>query len=287
MIKIAVISGKGGTGKTMVSAALADINADSQILADCDVDAANLELLLKPTGIKTEPYIGLDSALINSTQCIECGICYDHCRFGAIIKKTDGFSVDPVRCEGCGVCEYVCPENAITMVKLKNGEIYTSETDKGMLIHARLSPGSGTSGLLINEVKKRALAVKPPASWLLVDGPPGTGCPLISTLSGIDVVLIVTEPSVSALHDLRRVINVAKRFNPKIMVILNRFDLQDNLRAKIEEFCISESIPIVGRIPFDTEVIRAVRSGIPVTRLSCPASEALIPIWENIKMELV
>lgn len=287
MIKLAVISGKGGTGKTMVSAALADINIDSQILADCDVDAANLELLLNPKLIKTEPYVGLESAIINPEICVECGICYDHCRFGAIVKNSNGFFVNPIHCEGCGVCEFVCPEDAIEMKKLKNGEIYTSETDKGVLIHARLSPGSGTSGLLISEVKKRAMAVKPLADWFLVDGPPGTGCPLISTLSGMDVVLIVTEPSVSALHDLRRVINVARKFDPKIMVVLNRFDLQDNLRVQIEEFCVEKSIPIVGRIPFDTEVIRAVRAGIPVTRLSCPASEAILPIWDNIKTELV
>lgn len=286
MIRIAVISGKGGTGKTMVTSALADSNTRRQVLADCDVDAANLELLLSPTRLTTEPFNGLDVARIDPTLCIGCGICVNTCAFGAISMKDECAGVHPIHCEGCGLCCYVCPEGAALMERRVAGEIYTSATEWGALVHARLFPGSGTSGLLVHEVKKRALTIDPSAEILLVDGPPGIGCPLISTVSGMNAVLIVTEPSVSALHDAKRLVTVCRRFNLRILMLINRFDLLDQITGEIESYAGEEKIPIVGKIPFDPAVVTAVRQGIPITRADSPASRAFITVWDQIRSEL-
>ncbi|HQN91712.1 MAG TPA: 4Fe-4S binding protein, partial [Methanoculleus sp.] len=176
MIRLAVVSGKGGTGKTMVAAALADISGVPQVLTDCDVDAANLELLFEPRRITTEEFLGLKAARIDPAVCRDCGICADHCRFRAIVRRNDAWEVDPLHCEGCAVCAYVCPTGAARMEPRPSGEIYTSATDRGSLAHARLFPGSGNSGLLVTEVKKRAESLADGADLLLADGPPGIGC---------------------------------------------------------------------------------------------------------------
>jgi MinD superfamily P-loop ATPase len=286
MIRIAVISGKGGTGKTMVTCALADTNTRKQVLADCDVDAANLELLLSPTRLTTEPFAGLDVARIDPDRCSGCGICVNTCAFGAIKMDNERAEVSLFHCEGCGLCCFVCPEGAAVMEKRVCGEIYTSSTPYGPLVHARLFPGSGTSGLLVHEVKKRALTIDPSAEVLLVDGPPGIGCPLISTISGMDAVLIVTEPSVSALHDCKRLVTVCRRFDLSILLLINRFDLLDEITSEIEAYAEEEGIAIVGKIPFDSAVVRAVRQGIPITRADSPASKAISIVWEEIRSEL-
>jgi len=286
MIKLAVISGKGGTGKTMVTAALADLNQRSQVLADCDVDAANLQLLFQSQMISREPFHGLESAIIDASQCRACGLCQELCRFGAI-HNGGVYQVDRMHCEGCGVCENQCPEGAITMAKVQNGELFVSETEKGTLVHARLFPGSGTSGLLVHKVKQKAEEMTPHPSWILVDGPPGTGCPLISTVSGMDAVLIVTEPSVSALHDLRRVVTVCRRFGPRIMVLINRYDLETDVCQQIHDYCDGQGLRVIAQLPFDPQVIEAVRKGMPITRFDSPAGKALLPIWEDINSELV
>lgn len=286
MIRITVISGKGGTGKTMVASALADTNTSRQILADCDVDAANLELMLSAKKLTKEPFYGLDIAEIDPGICVSCGICRDNCAFDAIGVRDEHYSVSPIHCEGCGLCAHLCPEGAVVMQRRICGEIYTSTTCCGPLVHARLFPGSGTSGLLVHEVKKRALTIDPSAEMLLVDGPPGTGCPLISTISGMHAVLIVTEPSVSALHDLKRLVTVCRRFDPRMLLLINRFDLLMEITHEIEIYAAEEGIPIVGRIPFDPAVVQAVRKGIPVTRTDSPASQALSTVWERIRSEL-
>ncbi|HPD52270.1 MAG TPA: ATP-binding protein, partial [Methanoculleus sp.] len=251
MIRLAVVSGKGGTGKTMVAAALADISGVPQVLADCDVDAANLELLFEPRRITTEEYLGLEAARIDTAVCRDCGICADHCRFGAIVRRNDAWEVDPLHCEGCAVCTYVCPTGAARMEPRPSGEIYTSATDRGSLAHARLFPGSGNSGLLVTEVKKRAESLADGADLLLADGPPGIGCPLIATVGGMDAVLIVTEPGVSALHDIERLVTVCRRFGVRIFAAINRFDLAEDICARIEDYCRREEIVVAGEIPFD------------------------------------
>jgi MinD superfamily P-loop ATPase len=275
VIRLAVVSGKGGTGKTMVAAALADIGEVPQVLADCDVDAANLALLFPLRRISTEEFQGIEVSRIDPDLCRDCGICADLCRFGAIVRRDDAWTVDPLHCEGCGVCAYTCPVGAIQMEPHTCGEIYTSMTDRGNLTHARLFPGSGNSGLLVTEVKKRAVALSEGADLMLADGPPGIGCPLIATISGMDAVLVVTEPGISALHDLSRLVTVCRRFGVRIFVVINRFDLADDICREIEDYCAKENLTVVGKIPFDPAVVAAVRVGRPVTRGDSPAAEAL------------
>ena len=282
MIRLAVVSGKGGTGKTMVAAALADISGVPQVLADCDVDAANLALLLAPRRLTTEEFRGMEVARIDTDLCRDCGICADRCRFGAIVRRDGAWTVEPLHCEGCGVCAYACPMGAIRMEAHVCGEIYTSATDRGNLAHARLFPGSGNSGLLVTEVKKRAVALSEGADLMLADGPPGIGCPLIATVSGMDAVLVVTEPGISALHDLARLVTVCRRFGVRIFVVINRFDLAEDICREIEDYCAKENLTVAGKIPFDPAVVAAVREGRPVTRGDSPAAEALREIRESL-----
>lgn len=287
MIRLAVISGKGGTGKTMITAALAHIVQGSLVLADCDVDAANLELILSPTLIRTEPFMGMKTAVIDPALCVRCGECGEHCRFNAIEYLADTCQVKTLRCEGCAVCTYVCPASAVTMQPLQTGEIKYSETSLGHLVHAQLVPGAGNSGLLVHAVKKTALERDGTRDRFIIDGPPGTGCPLISTISGVDAVLVVTEPSVSGLHDLRRVVAVCRQFRPRIFVAINRFDLDAFQAGEIDAWCRGENIPLIGEIPFDSAVIQSVRDGIPVTREgTSPAAQAIQRLAANIEQEL-
>lgn len=287
MIRVAVISGKGGTGKTMITAALAQLLPGSLVLADCDVDAANLELLLCPGLIQTEPFMGMKNAVIDPACCNQCGECMEHCRFGAIGYDGDQYRVNPIRCEGCAVCVHVCPI-AITMQPRQTGEVMYSDTERGHLVHARLVPGAGNSGLLVHAVKKTAMERDRNCDLFLIDGPPGTGCPLISTISGVDIVLIVTEPSVSGLHDLKRVVAVCRQFRPRVLVAINRFDLEHTLTQAIQTWCSEENIPVIGKIPFDPAVIESVRNGVPVTQAgTSPAAEAIQMLASNLEQELM
>jgi MinD superfamily P-loop ATPase len=286
MIRIAVISGKGGTGKTMITAALSQLLHGSLVFADCDVDAANLELLLSPKIIRTEPFMGMKTAVIDPALCTQCGECMEHCRFDAIERDGDAYRVSPLRCEGCAVCVHICPI-AITMQPRQTGEVMYSASKRGHLVHARLVPGAGNSGLLVHAVKKMAMEQDRNCDRFLIDGPPGTGCPLISTISGVDFVLIVTEPSVSGLHDLKRVVAVCRQFRPRILVAINRFDLEESQTETIRLWCSEENIPIIGKIPFDPAVIASVRMGVPVTRADpSPAAQAIQILASNLEQEL-
>jgi MinD superfamily P-loop ATPase len=284
--KLAVISGKGGTGKTMITAALATLIDRDLLLADCDVDAANLELLFSPKREETIPYYGMKVASIDQDTCVQCGSCIDHCRFDAISFTNGTYLVDPTKCEGCAVCTIVCPVKATSMVKRVNGEIFFSSTSEGPMAHARLEPGSGTTGLLVGEVKKLALDRGEGCRAFLIDGPPGIGCPLIASVSGVDAVLIVTEPSLSGLHDLERVARVAEGFGVDIFVAINRSTLEETVTRQIEDACRDRGIPVVGKIPFDETVIRAIRAGKPVTAYECPATIAIREMWDRLAREL-
>ncbi len=287
MIRLAVISGKGGTGKTMITAALSRLLPGTIVLADCDVDAANLELLLSPGIIRTDPFMGMKAAVIDPATCVLCGNCREHCRFDAVPWQDDAYSIDTLRCEGCAVCTVVCPAAAVSLQPRQTGTIRYSETERGHLVHAQLEPGAGNSGLLVHAVKKTALERDGDCDLFLIDGPPGTGCPVISAISGVDAVLVVTEASVSGLHDLERVVAVSRTFRPRILVAVNRCDLDPARMNGIMEYCSREKIPLIGKIPFDPAVIAAVRSGIPVTEAGpSPAAEAIQILAANLTQEL-
>ena len=287
MIRLAIISGKGGTGKTMITAALSRLLRGSMVLADCDVDAANLELLINPLILNTVPFMGMKAAVIDPALCVQCGGCEAACRFGAVDRDGDNYSISPLHCEGCAVCTIVCPAGAITMKPRQSGEIKYSQTARGHLVHAGLVPGAGNSGLLVHAVKKTALDRDGACDLFLIDGPPGTGCPLISAISGVDAALIVTEPSVSGIHDLKRVIAVCRQFHTRIFVAVNRFDLDTEQEEEIESWCSLENIPLVGKIPFDPAVIESVRKGVPITESgSSPATQAIQTLAANLEKEL-
>jgi MinD superfamily P-loop ATPase len=286
MKRLAVISGKGGTGKTMVTGGLATLIPGNLVLADCDVDAANLELILAPEIQSDEPYYGLKVACIDQDTCIQCGECSERCRFGAIDSHDGIYEVDPMKCEGCAVCTVVCPVDAVSMHTRVNGRIFVSSTDFGTLAHARLEPGSGTTGLLVSEVKKRIPVDKAENGYMLIDGPPGIGCPLIATVSGVDAVLIVTEPSISGLHDLQRLIRVCEAFHVEMYVVINKYTLADTVSQEIERYCNEQGIRVVGKIPFDPTVIESVRARKPITRYATPAADALKAMWEQLEAAL-
>ncbi len=283
MMQVAVLSGKGGTGKTVLTGALAEFLPGKKVFADCDVEAANLALILSPRERARIPFFGLKKATIEKKSCVACGLCAHACRFGAIRNGIDGsFYVDPVRCEGCGVCAGVCPERAIVLRKKQDGEIICADTDLGPLVYAELSPGSGNSGLLVHEVKKEAQKEVRDHDLLLIDGPPGIGCPVISTMSGIDTVVIVTEPSIAAMHDLKRLVMVSRGFSLSLCAIINRADLHGGYAQTIERFCADEGISLLGKVPFDPTVQDAVSKGVPVTRFGCPATAAFREIAANL-----
>jgi len=287
MIRLAVISGKGGTGKTVITAALAHLLPGSHVLADCDVDAANLGILLATRLIRREPFFGMQAAVIDPALCTQCGECREVCRFHAVNPGKDSFSVNSTRCEGCAVCVQACPAGAIRMEPRACGEICLSGTAVGNLAHGRLFPGAGNSGLLVHAVKKMALEDDCGSDLFLVDGPPGTGCPLMSTVTGMDSVLVVTEPSVSGLHDLKRVVTVARQFTNRIFVSINKFDLDESLTRAIETWCQEEGTKVLGKIPFDPAVIEAVRNCMPVTHVSSfPGAQAMQALASRLDQEL-
>ncbi len=246
--EVAVISGKGGTGKTTVCAALGLI-ADEIVMADCDVDAPDLHIPLNPSNRLTTEFIGGKVAVVDYDLCTDCGLCEKACRFNAIT----GSKIDPIACEGCGVCEIVCPENAIQMVDRQSGNLFDSDTRVGRMAHAKLLPGEGNSGKLVTEVRKLAskIASDNGISTVLIDGSPGIGCPVIATVTGIKLGIIVTEPTLSGIHDMERVNELLGKFKIKATVIINKFDLNMENTEDIERYCKANDIEILGKIKFD------------------------------------
>ncbi len=290
LYELVVLSGKGGTGKTSVTASLAALSGGRAILADCDVDAANLELVLGPTLRERGPFSGGRRAIVDATRCTGCGKCAELCRFEAIELSTapDGHRlalIDPPACEGCGVCERFCPAGAISMQPVDGGAWFLSDTRHGPLVHARLTPGLGNSGKLATLVRERAKreaqALKRPL--VLVDGPPGVGCPVIATLTGASQVLAVTEPTPSGEHDLLRLLELCRHFRIPAWVCLNKCDLYPELASRIETMAADFGASVVGRIPFDPAVTAAQRAALPVVEHGDgPAARALVQLWERL-----
>jgi len=282
MKELTVISGKGGTGKTTIAAAFASL-AENAVIADCDVDAADMHLILKPEILKTMEFTGLKVAVIDESLCIKCGICRDACRFDSISSE---ITIDPYECEGCGVCEYVCPEGAIRMVERKAGEAYSSTTRFGPMAHARLGIGEEASGKLVSVVRENAkkLAKKYGTDLIIIDGPPGTGCSVIASITGVDMVLVVTEPTLSGIHDLERVVEVAGYFNIPAAVCINKYDINEENSKRIESYCKDNGIEVVGKLPYDDTPTKAMMVEKTVTEYSDgDFANRVKSLWENVK----
>ena len=285
MKQLTVISGKGGTGKTSITAAFASL-AENAVFADCDVDAADLHLILKPNVKKTMDFHGLKIASINRNVCTICKNCYDHCRFNAI---DEDINVIKESCEGCGVCEYICPVDAIKMIDRDSGFSYISETRFGPMAHAMLKTAEEASGKLVTVVRNNAkkLAEGKKKDLIIIDGPPGIGCPVISSISGVDLVLIVTEPTLSAIHDLERILGVAYHFKIPAVVCINKCDINLDNTEKIEHYCKNNNIDIVGKLPYDTIVTEAMIHEKTVVEYSKGNfSNMIIDMWNNMRGRL-
>jgi len=288
MKELVVISGKGGTGKTTVVGAFA-VLAQGKVIADCDVDAADLHLILGPEVQKTIAYEGSELATIDEGLCTGCGECRKACRFDAVLEKDGKFRIDSLACEGCGACAHACPVGAIELKPRLSGWIHVSRTPYGTLVHGELRPGEEASGKLVAQVKMRAreLARLEGARLLLIDGSPGIGCPVIASLSGAHAALVVTEPSVSALHDLVRVVEVARHFRTRVFLAINKADLSPDLSERIGAYAEGEGLALLGRIPYDEGVIRAQAAGRPVVEDGVgPAAVALRALWEGVASHL-
>ena len=265
MKEVVVLSGKGGTGKTSIVGSLAAL-AEDKVLADCDVDAADLHLLLSPSERMRNEFWSGQVAHIDEDKCTECGLCQELCRFNAI----KDFRVDAVSCEGCGFCSHVCPVEAITMSETMAGYWFVSDTRYGPLVHARLGVAQENSGKLVAVVRQQAkqIAEEQGLDYIISDGPPGIGCPVISSLSGAGLALLVTEPSLSGIHDLERVLGVCRHFGVPAMVCINKYDLNEENTRQIEAQCLSQGVEVAGRIPFDNVVTESIVQGVPVVEYS-------------------
>jgi MinD superfamily P-loop ATPase len=281
MKEVVVLSGKGGTGKTSIVASLASL-AKSKVMVDCDVDAADLYLLLQPVTQQRQEFWSGQKAVIDIDRCTRCGICQEVCRFDAV---TDEFQIDPISCEGCGFCGQVCPEEAITMRENLSGHWFISETRYGPLVHARLGVAQENSGKLVALVRQEAklIAQKRGLDYIISDGPPGTGCPVISSISGVDLAVIVTEPTLSGMHDLDRVIGVCHYFTVPVIVGINKYDLNEDNSHQIESYCQSQGIDVAARIPFDNVVTEALVHGLPVVEYSPnKISREIERLWQAV-----
>jgi len=283
--EVVILSGKGGTGKTSVVGSFAAL-AKSKVLADCDVDAADLHLLLKPVIRQNHEFWSGQVAVIDEEKCTQCGLCQEVCHFAAI----DDFKADPVACESCGCCFHICPEEAITMKETLSEQWFISDTKYGSLVHARLGIAQENSGKLVALVRQQAkkIAEKQEFDYIISDGPPGIGCPVISSLSGANLALLVTEPTLSGIHDLERVLDVCHHFGIPALVCVNKYDLNEDNTRQIEDYCLSQRVEVAGKVPFDNIVTEALVQGLPVVEYSQgKVAQEIERLWQTITRVLL
>jgi len=285
MKEAVILSGKGGTGKTSIVGSFAAL-AKRKVLADCDVDAADLHLLLSPSVKQESEFWSGRVACIDEDTCTQCDLCRELCRFDAI----KDFKVDPLACEGCGFCYHICPDEAVTMREKMSGYWFISDTRYGPLVHARLGIAQENSGKLVAQVREQAkqIAREQSLDYIISDGPPGIGCPVISSLSGVSLALLVTEPTLSGIHDLERLLGVCHHFGIPALVCINKYDLNENNTHQIEVYCSTQGVEVASKIPFDNVVTEALVHSVPVVEyangnVSCEI-EAL---WKNVSTALV
>lgn len=258
-MELAIISGKGGTGKSSISAAFASLQSPV-VLADCDVDAANLHLLFDPVCDEEHIFVSGHKALLDKERCVNCGICADYCRFDAIEQGEGGIIIQETLCEGCLLCSRVCPQGAIRMVEEDRSRYYVGRFKNGAMVYGRLAPGEENSGKLVSRVREKAkeVAEKSGVERIIIDGPPGIGCSAISAITGVDGVLVVTEPTVSGLHDLKRTLQLTASFNLPSSVLINKFDINLELSSEIEVYCRERGVEVLAKLPFDKLVVEAM-----------------------------
>jgi MinD superfamily P-loop ATPase len=272
---LSVLSGKGGTGKTTVVAALSEL-AKKVIKVDCDVDAPNLYLFYKGLDIEKKNFYGGKKAKINKSLCIECEICEEVCKFGAIKNWT----IDPFSCEGCGACTLVCPENVIKLVDEKTADTFITKTDKGIISRAMMEIGSDGSGKLVTQLRKNAKRFTENDKIIIIDGSPGIGCSVIASITDTDIALIVTEPTRSGLDDLKRILELAEYFETQVMICVNKYDINPDMTFQIENFAREKNLFVVGKIPFDKLVMNSVNTLKPITEFEeSPARKAIEEMW--------
>jgi MinD superfamily P-loop ATPase len=297
MNEIVIISGKGGTGKTSVAASFAALAGGKAVIADCDVDAADLHIILQPAVRKNTEFISGHQAIIRQNGCNGCGICRSVCRFGAVSENAGynehpkkKYTIDPVACEGCGVCVLCCPEKTIDFTEEVCGEWFISDTRFGVMVHAKLGIAAENSGRLVTLVRNEAkqIALKKCKDYVVIDGSPGIGCPVIASLTATDLALIVTEPTVSGDHDLRRIAALTKRLRVPAMVCVNKWDINPEAAATIETFARNEGLQLAGRIRYDAAVTRAQRARKAVTEYGgSGAADDITAVWNEVRKAAV
>jgi len=279
--QLLILSGKGGTGKTTVASAFIKLS-NAKAYADCDVDAPNLHLVTQHSSEpKISDYYGLPKAEINTELCVQCDMCRENCRFDAIRVDSvkNEYSVDKFACEGCGVCEAVCMAGAISLRPAVAGKLMLY-VNNDVFSTAELKMGSGTSGMLVTEVKKQMKTAAPNAELAIIDGSPGIGCPVIASISGVNMVLIVAEPSISGISDMERIIKTAEKFQTKVAVCINKYDTNIENTEKIELFCKNHNIIYAGRIPFDSNAVKAINNGQSIVDIDCEAGSAVKEVFD-------
>ncbi|HBS59036.1 MAG TPA: ATPase [Firmicutes bacterium] len=283
MKQLLILSGKGGTGKTTLAGAFIKLSG-AKAYADCDVDAPNLHLVMhQPGKVRRSDYYGLPKAEINPDLCVECDLCRKNCRFEAI-ERNPAYKMNMYACEGCGVCEAVCPMGAVSLQPAVAGKLMLSVADT-VFSTAQLKMGSGTSGKLVTEVKKQLRTADVGADLAIIDGSPGIGCPVIASLSGVDMVLIVAEPSISGISDMERIIKTAEKFQVRMAVCINKYDTNMANTEKIESFCAQRKLPLAGRIPYDPAAVRVINAGRSVIDVDCLAGRAARTVYsETVKI---
>jgi MinD superfamily P-loop ATPase len=289
MKELVVISGKGGTGKTTFTAAFA-VLAQQAVLADCDVDAADLHVLLHPTIQYREEFKSGVTAFIDPEKCTHCGKCQELCRFDAIDKSDESYVVNRFACEGCCVCSHFCPVEAIEMQENVCGEWCISETTYGPMVHATLGPAEENSGKLVALVRQHArqIAEEQQKSLILIDGPPGIGCPVISSVTGTDMVLVVTEPTLSGGHDLERVADLTAHFQIPTCVCVNKWDINPQITDEIRSYCSERHLKFVGKIPYDMTTVKALVQQQPIVEYSDGATtKKITQIWQQVEQQLL
>jgi MinD superfamily P-loop ATPase len=282
MRQLTILSGKGGTGKTTITASFA-VLAKNAVVADCDVDAPDLHMLLHPEIIEMQQFKGAKIAVIDETKCSKCGMCREKCAFEAI---TSDLKVDAIACEGCGVCAVACPANAVTLAERVSGSAYISKTKYGFMSHAMLHPGESNSGKLVTLVRQNAriIAEKENSDLIIIDGSPGIGCPVIASITGVDTGLVVTEPTLSGIHDLKRALQLLDHFHVASFVCVNMYDINKDNTEKILHFCRENSIEVVGRIPFSPKVTEAMVNGKTIIEYfpKGVVAKEIEGVWERI-----